>query len=356
MSKARNSSIELLRIIPIMGVVILHYNNEAFGGAFKYVEEGSINQIYLFLSENVFICAVNVFITISAYFLCKTGKRSFVKVIALILQVIIFQLVSYFIVAIKSDIVSIGGILTSLLPLNYFIILYSVLYIISPYFNMVIDRLSAAQLKKLVIILFLIFSVWTIGIDYVQNIFGLNLGGINPIGIGGSQSGYTIINFTLMYFIGAYIRINDININKSSIVVGMTSIVIIMTVLSLCEHKFIGGSVTTWYYNNPFNVLLAALTVKLFSQISFSSKIINELAKAAFTCFLFHSLFISKFHIDKAVQGDLLNLIAHQLLVSVSLYLVSYIIYKIYSLCTGWFIRLITPLCDKVNISLEMSR
>ena len=40
----RNSSIELLRIISMIGVVILHYNNASMGGALGMVLDGSPNQ------------------------------------------------------------------------------------------------------------------------------------------------------------------------------------------------------------------------------------------------------------------------------------------------------------------------
>ena len=60
-----------------------------------------------------------------------------------------------------------------------------------------------------------------------------------------------------------------------------------MTVISIIEHRTGAKSVVTWHYNNPLLLVMSALVVKLFSDISFESKIINELAKAAFTCFLF---------------------------------------------------------------------
>lgn len=47
-TKERNSSVELLRILAIIGVIILHYNNSMVGGGFEYVEEASINQLYFF--------------------------------------------------------------------------------------------------------------------------------------------------------------------------------------------------------------------------------------------------------------------------------------------------------------------
>ena len=42
----RNSSIELLRIISMIGVVILHYNNASMGGALGMVLDGSSNQYF----------------------------------------------------------------------------------------------------------------------------------------------------------------------------------------------------------------------------------------------------------------------------------------------------------------------
>ena len=51
----RNSSIELLRIISMIGVVILHYNNASMGGALGMVLDGSSNQYYLYLLYYIII-------------------------------------------------------------------------------------------------------------------------------------------------------------------------------------------------------------------------------------------------------------------------------------------------------------
>lgn len=57
----------------MIGVVILHYNNSSARVAFKYVKQGSINQYYLYFTENMFVCAVNLFILSLAYFLAVTN-------------------------------------------------------------------------------------------------------------------------------------------------------------------------------------------------------------------------------------------------------------------------------------------
>lgn len=62
-------------------------------------------------------------------------------------------------------------------------------------------------IKKFVWVLLLIFSVYPTIVDIAQEIVGDEYIGLSTIGAYGSQWGYTIVNFTLMYIIGAYIRV-----------------------------------------------------------------------------------------------------------------------------------------------------
>ena len=63
----RESNIELLRILAMFGVIILHYNNPSIGGL-SFVKYGSLNYWFLNIAESIFVCAVNLFMIISAYF------------------------------------------------------------------------------------------------------------------------------------------------------------------------------------------------------------------------------------------------------------------------------------------------
>ena len=134
MHNNRNTSIELLRIISSIGVIILHYNNKDIGGGFKYVVEGSINQYFLYLTQTLFIVSVDLFVMISAYFLSQTQKRKFVKVVELLLQVILFRLCFYLTDVVLGKVTfSVINLIGCFAPSNYFAILYCSLYIISSY-------------------------------------------------------------------------------------------------------------------------------------------------------------------------------------------------------------------------------
>lgn len=57
-------------------------------------------------------------------------------------------------------------------------------------------------------VVFLLFSVYAIGVDLLNEIVGQEIVGLSSIGAWGSQSGFTIVNFSLLYCLGAYLRLH----------------------------------------------------------------------------------------------------------------------------------------------------
>lgn len=91
----RQSNIELLRILAVMGVIVLHYNNRSMGGGFLFTQSLPINHFILKVIESVNISAVDLFMLISGYFLITSDKRNILKPIQLFFQVIIFSVGGY---------------------------------------------------------------------------------------------------------------------------------------------------------------------------------------------------------------------------------------------------------------------
>lgn len=352
----RESGIELLRIFAMMGVVILHYNNVNMGQALALATEGSINQYIVYFFENLSVCGVNIFILISGYYMCKSQKRMASKVFELFLQVILFKIAFYILsVYIGMNIFSIRDLVINAMPNNYYVILYCALFIISPYINIVLTRLSKAQLKNMVICLFVLFSVWTIIFDIIQNVFQISSFGLSTVGMYGTQEGYTIVNFILVYIIGAYIRICEKeHIDKRLLYIGVACILALITVMSILEHKMGYASIVTWNYNNPLVIILSAGWFIIFKNIHFRSRVINELAKGSFTCFLVHGALLQYLNIPNYINGNIIKLVLHVILCSAGLYVLSYIVYKIYSLCTDWFIKLVSPAINRINLCVDI--
>ena len=66
----------------------------------------------------------------------------------MLVQVVIFRCAFYFIEVLLGTPFSRITFIGKLLPSNYYVILYLVLYVISPYINIVFDSLEKQQRKK----------------------------------------------------------------------------------------------------------------------------------------------------------------------------------------------------------------
>ena len=160
--------------------------------------------------ECIFISAVNVFLLISGYYMCSSKKVSISKPFQLIIQVIFFRVSSFIIFVLINKIpYSNKELQNSFLPINYFVILYVALYVLTPFINFLVNRISIKALSRLIFILLTLFSIWPTIVDILIHTSDNSLSELSTISMFGSQYGYTIVNFMLMYILGAYIfRLN----------------------------------------------------------------------------------------------------------------------------------------------------
>ena len=339
-TKTRESGIELLRILTMCGVVMLHYND---GKAFVFVEN-TINKNVLFFLESMTICAVDLFVLISGYFLSATQKRNFIKPLELVFQVIVFREITYILDCIINEwSVSIKAIILNFLPQNYFVILYCALYLISPYLNVVFTKLNKKQWNYFLVLSLVIFSIWNIMVDLMEEILGRELLGISTISMWGSQQGFNIVNFALMYIIGGYIRYCEIPkklASKRILAMFWVTDVIVIFLWALLTENFTRLELrSAWVYHNPLVILSSVLLFLIFKQFTFSNKGINELAKGSFTCFLVHGFILGMIGIETAAKSSVLRMLIHIIVVIPCIYLISWIVYKLYSVATSWIFK-----------------
>lgn len=128
LTSKRNSSIELLRIVAMIGVILLHYNNKTVGGGMAYVEKDSLNYTILCVIEALTITAVDVYILITGYYLSKKETRNLFRVFELIFQVCFFKEVIYFLEIYSGQAVSLRRLFGNLIPNNYFVVLYCLMW------------------------------------------------------------------------------------------------------------------------------------------------------------------------------------------------------------------------------------
>lgn len=159
--------------------------------------------------------------------------------------------------------------------------------------------------------------------------------------------GYTIVNFALMYFIGAYQkiygnkRLSDSNILYIVLLFINVSIFVGWTIVNDRTGFFSERSAEE--YCNPIIIGLAIIYFRIFSNIDLgSNKIINELSKGSFTVFLLHYSFLKQINIEKIVQLKLPIMLICMFVSVIGIYLFCWAIYKIYNKTIYRLVKLIT--------------
>lgn len=292
-------------------------------------------------------CAVDVFVLISGFFLSEKQSRSLGKPFSLYLQVVLFSFASYCVMICMHEAtfkpLHIG---ITILPHNYFVVLYIALYLISPLINKFLLSLSRSHYSKLLFVTIFLFSVYNAGIDLLQDMTGRELTGSTTIGIYGTQYGYTIVNFVMIYAIGGYLKC----FGFPSWIKKFDKLLIVFCTFTIYIWRvFVHGGLSATSYCNPFMILLAVCTLSVFADIKKESKVINELAKAAFTCYLFHLVIISRIGVRTFAASTTIPFLLHFIGSIVGIYIVSYLIYKVYNLIFNSLIRCI----DKISLSYE---
>lgn len=281
----RKSNIELLRALLMFMVIVLHYNNEQMGGGFGYAT--GISLAFLQLAETLCICAVNCFVLISAYFLSRTSKRSLRKPISLLCMVIGYQLLSYILqVALAEGVVfQIRALLSCFIPANWFVILFCVLYMISPYINPLFEALDKKQLEHCILLCLVFFVIYPTLLENGLSILGgtTDRFGLGTVTASGSGAGYTIVNFVVLYLIGGYLHKYPVKYKSLSCVLGFL-------LATACDFGLarLGGSYTA--YSNFFVVFQAVALFLAFLHWDFKYiPAINFVSKSAFGIYLLHT-------------------------------------------------------------------
>lgn len=331
----RDSNIELLRIIAMLAVISLHYNNVKMGGGYLYVTWGSFNHLVLQVFEAAGVCAVNVFVIISGYFLFDKDRRYLGKALSLIFQLIVFNIFNYLFKTLMGiQAFNIKDLLKASLPVNWFIILYCALYLISPLINKALRAIKKENLKSVILTLIILFSVWNTFADLIGKITGEEILGMNTISYLTSGNGYTIVQFILCYIIGASIKILDIpgKVNRIQLA---GAFIICIVLITLWERV---DPITSRQYSNILIIVEAVSLFLLFLKTKIPyNKLINLISGASFTVYLVHTSFLPFIFVEDMVNTWMQ--IPHILISCLAIYSLCFLIDRLYKLATGFFTK-----------------
>ena len=196
--KKRMVSIELLRVISMLMVVMLHY----LGKGYLLPElTGAMNATgyAAWFMESMSIVAVNVYMLISGYFLVES-RFKLGRLLNLICQVLFYSVLVP-IVLVCLGILSPGDIsfyqilqyvFPTLMEQYWFVTAYVLMYLLSPFLATAVHHMSK---RKLQIVLALLLIVMSISKSVI------------PVQLEMDRLGYDALWFITVYLVAAYIRL-----------------------------------------------------------------------------------------------------------------------------------------------------
>lgn len=358
----RNYGIDLLRIIAMLYVVILHSLGR--GGVLNTSEVGSPQYMVAWFMELWAYCAVDIFALISGYvgFSEVEKKQKYSSYIVMWLQVVTYGIVVTEVYGmINADAVTIQDYWDMLKPVSnnlyWYFTAYTGVFIIMPFLNAAVRGCSEKQLKRLLIIMFIVFSCF-------DNI-------VKSLGMG---NGYTFIWIALLYLVGAAIKKCNIgkNIKPATAFIGIVILIILSWLWKIYgfEFKILGKVVNNHLfvaYTSPTICAVAMLYIVGFSKIRFPKmieKVIGFLAPGAFAVYILNNQrFIWNYMMNERFTYlstcSVWRLVADVLLFAVSFVVVSILIDRVrillFRVCQiNWLAEKAAECMDKVWSKLKL--
>lgn len=282
MKKERNSSVELLRIIAMLFIVISHVcvHNTMDMGTLSF----SFNKLVLQWGS-LGNLGVDIFVIITGYFMCEksfSGKR----ISALFTQVWTYCIsIGAIVLIFYAPSRNFGFLKNMLFPtltnVYWFFTSYVVLVLIAPFINIIIKNITKRQMELAIIAMIVIW-------------------GILPIFPATNTSNSPLTDLLTCYFIGAYFKYHPDNIFSRRFVRNLFSIGCLLALM--CGAALLGFASTKlgieklgqywqylYYRSSPLTFGLATgLFAMAVYRKPFSSRLVNVLGSCTFGVYLIH--------------------------------------------------------------------
>ena len=366
MKKERESGIELYKVIAIFLIVLSHViqtltePNYVLGigeGTFINIATATTNLNVLLLA--VFrICGAlgnNMFFICSAWFLVNSKKMSLKKVVHMILDMWIINMIV--LIALRSIGVQlqISDTVKTFFPTtfanNWYITCYLLFYMIHPFLNRMLEQLSINEHLAFATILFVIYFIIPVLPLEEINLFFAN----------------EFVIFLATYVIVSFIKIyknewtENLKSNKSILFVSIISyVVLILCVdfLGLRTNYFLNRLVR-WNMNNSlFMFLIAFSSFNIMKKKEFINRRINYLSSLSLLVYIFHENLAFRRYFRPVIEFSILNRfgIEHAFIcavcMAVSLTILSFIISAIYKKCFTKIVSKLSSIISKNFLTL----
>ena len=293
--KERNSNYELMRIVSMFMIIIWHIiiHSHILNNYSNY----QLKKVLEFILD-IIVIHVNSFILVTGYFQ-STNKFKQSKVWSLIGSNLFYKVVIVIIFTLFINLkLTNSEYVREFFIFNYdeywFVKYYIFLYMLSPFLNILIQKMNKKQYQKFLLVLFFMLS-------FLPFITGNNAY---------SNDGSNLTNFLFLYFIGAYLRkypmkewyiFKNLSTNMYRVILIFTFLLTIIFNYSLAQtngllrgtsslfNELFGGmSDMTRAYSNPFIIIQSIAYLCFFGTLNFKNRIINNISKLVIGVYLIH--------------------------------------------------------------------
>lgn len=279
MKPARQSNIELLRIIATLFIIIVHCNGwflEMGGGTNGWLGNDSATNIWRITIQSITCIGVDLFVLISGYFSIRPKLKSIVN----LFTILFFFYVGCYLIdcAIENQLFNYRSLAKNMFAFsrdNWFIQSYLFLILLSPLANCFFEKVSK---KKASIFsgLFMLSAFWFGDIRQSEYFY--------------FNGGYSVTSLLLIYVVGRYLKfygeefLRKYSTTKIIILWSICTIIIGLIRVSLPSYE---EQLIT--YGSPIVILSASLFFILFTRINIQSNIINWLGSSCLAVFILHT-------------------------------------------------------------------
>lgn len=282
-NSVRQSNIELLRIIAMVMIVGHHFAVHGWEGGFPYPSI-SVNRLWIQFIQMGGKIGVNVFVLISGYFLIVAPKIKISKVIKFWLQIAFYSFIIFALfvgTGLKSF--SVIELVKHIFPVImnqwWFASTYFVLYLLSPYINILLKNLNRRQY---IIFLVLLGGCWCVIPTFTAQNFQSN----------------SLAWFVYLYAIAGYIKLFGLKKNVTSkkwillaiFFAFLTYVSVVTFDLLGMKVVFFGKNATFFYNMQSFPMLVISVSLFLgFRALNIGcNKFVNTISAATFGVYLIH--------------------------------------------------------------------
>ena len=264
--KNRMINLDLLRIIAMIMIVSLHFLSYC-GILDETIDIKNFNIVFSWTLECLCMVAVNIYVLISGYFLIDSTFK-WKKFFLLWGEVFFYTFLLFFVnknVKFNNNI-KLEDYIKTFFPIctkhYWFMTIYILLYILSPYLNILIRAMRKESYRNLIVVMFFSFSILS---TFLPNDMLID-----------KTHGYGIIWFVFLYLVAAYIKIyiKD-NYNKNFILILYICTTAITVVLKLLSNTFFNKYTINLLYYNSTNVFITSVCLFMyFKKIKIKNNII----------------------------------------------------------------------------------